>query len=102
MTQPGSYTISASATGYLSKSVAGVNVTPGKVLDAGMSLAAVTGTITKPGDCDGVGGVTIAEVQSAINMFLGLKIVEVCVDQDTSNNVTIAEVQKVINSFLGL
>ncbi len=57
---------------------------------------------TKPGDCDNNGTVTIAEVQSAINMFLGLKTVEACVDQDSSNSVSIAEVQKVINSFLGL
>jgi hypothetical protein len=35
-------------------------------------------------------------------MFLGLKTVETCVDQDNINNVSIAEVQKVINSFLGL
>ena len=46
--------------------------------------------------------VTIAEVQSSINMFLGLKAVEACVDQDNNSSVSIAEVQKVINSFLGL
>jgi hypothetical protein len=56
----------------------------------------------KPGDCDNNGTVTIAEVQSAINMFLGLKMVETCVDRDNSNDVSIAEVQRVINSFLGL
>ena len=56
----------------------------------------------KPGDCDNSDTVTIAEVQSAINMFLGLKTVEVCVDLDNGNGVSIAEVQKVINSFLGL
>ncbi len=56
----------------------------------------------KPGDCDNDNIVTIAEVQSSINMFLGLKLVEACVDQDNSNSVSIAEVQKVINSFLGL
>ncbi|MDD2855415.1 MAG: chitobiase/beta-hexosaminidase C-terminal domain-containing protein [Desulfuromonadaceae bacterium] len=56
----------------------------------------------KPGDCDNRGGVTIAEVQSAINMFLGLKTVEACVDTDGLNGVSIAEVQKTINSFLGL
>ena len=57
---------------------------------------------TKPGDCDNSGTVTIAEVQSAINMFLGLKTVDACVDIDSSGSVSIAEVQKVINSFLGL
>jgi hypothetical protein len=56
----------------------------------------------KAGDCDNSGTVTIAEVQSAINMFLGLKSVEACVDQDGGGGVSIAEVQKVINSFLGL
>ncbi len=54
------------------------------------------------GDCDANGTVTIAEVQSAINMFLGLKTVEACMDVDSSGSVSIAEVQKVINSFLGL
>jgi hypothetical protein len=59
-------------------------------------------TPSKPGDCDSSGTVTIAEVQSAINMFLGLKTVAACVDQDSSGGVSIAEVQKTINSFLGL
>lgn len=54
------------------------------------------------GDCDGNGAVSIAEVQSAINMFLGINPVAVCVDMDDSKGVTIAEVQKVINGFLGL
>jgi hypothetical protein len=35
-------------------------------------------------------------------MFLGLKTVDICVDQDNNSSVSIAEVQKVINSFLGL
>ena len=56
----------------------------------------------KPGDCETDGIVTIAEVQSAINMFLGLKTVAVCVDQDNNESVSIAEVQRVINSFLGI
>lgn len=56
----------------------------------------------KSGDCDGVGSVSIAEVQSAINMFLGIKTPELCVDQDGVDGVTISEVQKVINGFLGL
>jgi PKD repeat protein len=58
--------------------------------------------IIKPGDCDNSGTVTIAEVQSAINMFLGLKAVAGCVDMSGDSSVSIAEVQKVINSFLGL
>jgi len=56
----------------------------------------------KPGDCSNDGLVTIAEVQSAINMFLGLKPVAGCVDTSGDNVVSIAEVQKTINSFLGL
>jgi hypothetical protein len=35
-------------------------------------------------------------------MFLGLKTVAGCVDEDGTGVVSIAEVQKVINSFLGL
>ena len=58
--------------------------------------------LLKPGDCDNSGTVSIAEVQSGINMFLGLKAAEACVDQDGVGGVSIAEVQKVINSFLGL
>jgi hypothetical protein len=59
-------------------------------------------SIAKFGDCDRNGLVTIAEVQSAINMFLGLKAFENCVDTDNSGQVSIAEVQKAINAFLGL
>ena len=99
--QPGSYSISASATGYQTKNVSGLTATSGTISDASMTLTTTT-TTTKPGDCDGIGGVTIAEVQSAINMFLGLKTPLVCVDVDGNNSVSIAEVQKVINSFLGL
>jgi hypothetical protein len=68
----------------------------------GHSVSFSTQKSNLPGDCNFDGTVTIAEVQSSINMFLGLKAVESCVDQDGSNSVSIAEVQKVINSFLGL
>jgi hypothetical protein len=74
-------------------------------MDAAKSVTAaftLASTTYKPGDCDNSGTVTIAEVQSAINMFLGVKAVAVCVDQDGIGGVSIAEVQKVINSFLGL
>ena len=54
------------------------------------------------GDCNGDTTVTIDEVQSAINMFLGLKPSAFCVDEDHNGIVSIAEVQKTINSFLGL
>ncbi|QEM66802.1 hypothetical protein FO488_00585 [Geobacter sp. FeAm09] len=59
-------------------------------------------TAVKAGDCDASGTVTIAEVQSAINMYLGLKQVQVCVDLDNSDAVSISEVQKAINAYLGL
>ena len=95
----GSYTVTVTATGYQQKSVM-VTATAGKTVDSSMTLAAAVSA--KAGDCDSSGTVTIAEVQSAINMFLGLKTVEACVDQDSNSSVSIAEVQKVINSFLGL
>ncbi len=78
----------------------------GTIYTTGTITASCTVTasfaVQKAGDCDNSGTVTIAEVQSAINMFLGLKAVDICVDLDNSNGVSIAEVQKVINSFLGL
>jgi hypothetical protein len=66
------------------------------------SLPAFSILVQKPGDCDHDGAVTISEVQSAINMFLGMRAVTGCVDLDGSGAVSIAEVQKVINAFLGL
>jgi uncharacterized protein YjdB len=60
------------------------------------------GSAQIPGDCNNDGIVTIDEVQSAINMFLGIKQVASCVDVDGNGSVGISEVQKVINSFLGL
>lgn len=74
-------------------------------MDAAKSVTAtfaLAPTTAKPGDCDNSGTVSIAEVQSSINMFLGLKAAEVCVNIDSSSSVSISEVQKVINSFLGL
>jgi hypothetical protein len=58
--------------------------------------------LVKAGDCDGSGSVSIAEVQAAINMYLGIMPVSACVDSDNSGNISIAEVQKVINGYLGL
>lgn len=55
-----------------------------------------------PGDCDGVGTVSIGEVQKAINMFLGLEPPACNVDCDRNGMVSIGEIQKVINGFLGL
>lgn len=56
----------------------------------------------KPGDCGKNGTVTVFEVQSAINMFLGLKTSAACADLDKDGAVSISEVQKAIESFLGL
>jgi alpha-tubulin suppressor-like RCC1 family protein len=72
------------------------------VTSASIMLASSGSVVAKPGDCDNNGTVTIGEVQSAINMFLGLKTVETCVDTNGAEGVSIAEVQKTINSFLGL
>jgi hypothetical protein len=85
-------------TNILNTSYTIVTVTGDHAIAATFSLIAPT----KAGDCDNSGTVTIAEVQSAINMFLGLKTVEACVNLDGVSGVSIAEVQKVINSFLGL
>jgi len=55
-----------------------------------------------PGDCDGDGTVSIAEVQSAINMFLGINTIENCVDVNENGKVSIGEIQKIINKHLRL
>ena len=55
-----------------------------------------------PGDCNGDGTVSIAEVQSAINMFLGINAIEDCVDVNGNGKVSIGEVQKIINKHLRL
>lgn len=62
----------------------------------------VTTHAVKQGDCDADDRVSISEVQSAINMFLGLRAVSACVDFNYDKIVTISEVQRTINSFLGL
>jgi photosystem II stability/assembly factor-like uncharacterized protein len=94
----GSYPVTAAASGY-SQQVRSVTVSAANVASADFMLSA---PVAKPGDCDGNGTVSIAEVQGAIDMFLGLKPVLACVDLDNSGVVTISEVQKVVNSFLGL
>ena len=52
------------------------------------------------GDCNGDGTVSIAEVQSAVNMYLEIIPVENCVDVNGNGKVSIGEVQKVINNHL--
>ncbi|MDD2856647.1 MAG: carboxypeptidase regulatory-like domain-containing protein, partial [Desulfuromonadaceae bacterium] len=96
----GIYSLTAEKTGYTSATQS-VTASSGKVSRVVFTLTEVVAP-TIPGDCDGDEKVTIAEVQSAINMFLGLKTAEACVDTDGLNGVSIAEVQKTINSFLGL
>jgi photosystem II stability/assembly factor-like uncharacterized protein len=96
-----SVSLSVSAPGYLPKTLSNVSTPAASVVSNDFNLSP-SGVAGKPGDCDGNGTVTIAEVQSAINMFLGLKPVQLCVDLDNSGVVTISEVQKVIDSFLGL
>ena len=96
----GSTSMAITAPGYAPKSVTSLVVTAGSVLSNNIYLS--PGGTSMTGDCDGNGSVSIAEVQTAINMFLGLKSALSCVDQDNSGAVTISEVQKSINSYLGL
>jgi parallel beta-helix repeat protein len=62
------------------------------------STVAIIGFLA--GDCNGDGTVSIAEVQSAINMYLKIIPVEKCVDVNGNGKVSIGEVQKVINNHL--
>ena len=65
-------------------------------------LLSFSHSVLATGDCDSNGIVNISEVQTAINMFLGLNSPATCVDEDLNGSVSISEVQKTINSFLGL
>ncbi len=69
---------------------------------ATLLLFTVAAFAAAPGDCDGNGSVTMTEVQSAMNMFLGSKPVTSCVDTDGSGAVTITEVRNVVNGYMGL
>jgi len=53
----------------------------------------------KLGDCDQNGQVTIPEVQSAFDMYLGKKEVQKCCDQDNDGQLSIDEVQTIINNL---
>lgn len=79
-----------------------ISAVTAKLIDETFAALPVSVTIADSSLCQSGGAVTIADVQSAINMFLGLKAVELCVDRDYNGTVSIAEVQQVINSFLGL
>ena len=88
---------------------AGRNVAAVKVDRAAFTTAAVTGDCTvlaqfaviAPGDCDADGAVTAFELQNSIDMFLGLKPVQRCVDLDNSGGVDAGELQKVVVGFPG-
>ena len=100
MAPTGATTLTVQAAGYTSKTI-NITLSPGDALTTTVYLTPAVSS-TKPGDCNGDGTVSISEVQSAINMFLGLKPTEACANSDGVEGVSIAEVQKVINSFLGL
>ena len=84
----------------------GANIVTVTAKDTASNIYSTTATINvtpgKPGDCDGSGTISIDEVQSAINMYLGLKAITTCVDTSGEGAVSINEVQKVINGYLGL
>lgn len=87
-----------SAAGYQLKSVPSVVVSAGKATDASMALTPnVAGP--KLGDCNRDNVVSITEVQNAVGMFLGLNPVLSCVDKDGVGGVSIGEMQQVVNSF---
>jgi hypothetical protein len=81
--------LTVSATGYQTKTLSNISTPTGKVVANDIILSASVAA-NKPGDCDGNETVTIAEVQSAINMFLGLKRPAASVDQDGDGVVSIS------------
>jgi len=56
--------------------------------------------MTLLGDANNTGTVTINEVQSAINQYLGAAPVQPCCDRDGNGSVTIAEVQTIMNNHM--
>ena len=65
------------------------------------SVSVDAGAVT-PGDSDGDGVITIAEVKLALDMYLKLQAPARFVDADGDDVVTLLEVQKVINAFLAV
>ena len=65
------------------------------------SVSVDAGAVT-PGDSDGDGVITIAEVKLALDMYLELQAPARFVDADGDDVVTLLEVQKVINAFLAV
>ena len=85
----------------LTATASGSDATGGDVIVNGSNgTVTIIGDI--PGDCNGDGTVSVAEVQSAINMFLGINTIEGCVDVNGNGKVSIGEVQKIINKHLRL
>lgn len=82
------------------ESAAGKASSPQFTLYAGFWGPAVQVPVV-PGDCDGTGTVSIAELQRAINMFLGTLAPACGVDCNGDGTVSIGEVQRTINVFLG-
>ena len=98
MAPPGTLSLTVSARGYAPKTLPGIVATAGGLSGANVTLQPAA----KAGDCDGNGTVSLAELQGALNMYLGLKPVKICVDQDNNGSVSGSELQKVINAFMGL
>ena len=71
----------------------------GNVSSPASAAVNITATGKKPGDCDGNNVVSIGEVRSAVEMYLGLSPVLGCVDLDGSGSVGMGELQKTINGF---
>jgi len=65
------------------------------------SVSVEAGAVT-PGDSNGDGVITIAEVKLALDMYLKLQAPARFVDADGDDVVTLLEVQKVINAFLAV
>ena len=53
------------------------------------------------GDCNGSGIVSIGEVQTAINMYLGVSTTTACMNVGGTGTVSISDLQKVVSAFLG-
>jgi pimeloyl-ACP methyl ester carboxylesterase len=98
-TKPSSYTFSTQGSKTL---YAWARDAAGNISSSVSATVIITQNDARAGDCDNDGQVNIAEVQSAINMFLGIKTPQNCVDTNGDGAVSIAEVQKTINGFLGI
>ena len=104
-------TLSSTSTGYIhtslrsstsySYSVTACDAAGNCSAPSAQASATTQGAGGRPGDCDGSDTTTISELQSAIEMFLGIRGALSCVDLDSSGRVTTSELQQAINSLLG-